>query len=295
MNPKVSVIIPTHNRADLLKEAIQSVLNQTYHNYEIIVIDDGSTDHTSETVKQFPTPISYRYQENSGVSAARNKGIQVAKGDYIAFLDSDDLFVTNKLEMQVAYLQKHQDVGLVYSSYTNVKENLNEIDTKFLTLEGEIHEDILSNCPIATPTVMLRREVLEDMAWFDETMAIAEDIDLWCRIARDWKIGVISEPLTRVRHHQSNTIRDPNLILESHLKRLEKAFSKDSQIGILEQKRLYSRVYLGAGKRFKGIKRVQFIAKAILVYPPIIIQIISGVLRRYFSHSDYISIDHEEI
>ena len=122
--PRVSVIIPTYNRAGYLCESIESVLTQTYTDYEIIVVDDGSTDDTEEVLQLWIADgtIHYVWQENRGESAARNHGIELAIGEYIAFLDSDDLFMPTKLEEQVAYLDNHPEVGMAHSCYSKFGE-----------------------------------------------------------------------------------------------------------------------------------------------------------------------------
>ena len=124
-SPKVSVIIPAYNASKFIREAINSVLNQTYKDYEIIVVDgrDGSTDNTREIVAEYGDAVRYFRQEDRGLSDARNKGILNSKGEYIAFLDSDDLWSENKLALQVEFLDSHRDVGLVFYDVTHVKTN----------------------------------------------------------------------------------------------------------------------------------------------------------------------------
>src|SRR4030042_587586 len=113
--PKVSVIITTYNRVHFVCEAIDSVLNQTFKDFEIIVVDDGSTDNTKEALKRYSKNIFYIYQSNKGRSQARNTGLKVAKGDYIAFLDDDDIWVPHKLEKQVAFMDSNPNIGLVHT------------------------------------------------------------------------------------------------------------------------------------------------------------------------------------
>ena len=125
--PTVSVVIPTYNRALMVKEAIQSVLDQTYSDFEIIVVDDGSTDDTREVVTAFADKVRYVFQENSGRSNARNRAIHMARGRYIAFLDSDDLYMPHKLDMQVACMEKVPEFGMVYSTAVCIDEQGNDL------------------------------------------------------------------------------------------------------------------------------------------------------------------------
>jgi len=128
--PLVSVVIPTYNSADFLIQALNSVLNQTYSNYEIIVVDDGSSDNTSQAIEPWRSQIRYIYQDNQGVAAARNRGIDAATGDFIAFLDADDLFLPQKLQQQVAVFEAQPDLGMVISGW------------QVTDAEGEVISDI---------------------------------------------------------------------------------------------------------------------------------------------------------
>jgi len=233
--PKISVIIPTYNRAMLLRSAINSVLSQTYDDYEIIVIDDGSTDDTAEVVKEFPADkLRYVFQENNGRSAARNNGIKIARGEYIAFLDSDDLFLPTKLELQAQFLDNNPDYGLVYSFAKTVDESGKLLHQYFYEgdLSGWIYPDLLSlrNNVITTPTVMVRAQIIAELGGFDETMDICEDLDLWCRIARTYEVmqirqhlasiglrsgerlNIIESVAARKRYYRNAMARDPELI-----------------------------------------------------------------------------------
>ncbi|MBN1450055.1 MAG: glycosyltransferase family 2 protein [Anaerolineales bacterium] len=241
---RISVIIPTYNRVHLLDECVKSVLEQTYHDYEIIVVDDGSTDSTREIVGQFFGPIRYVYQEHRGVSAARNHGIQLAQGDYITFLDSDDLYLPTKLEKQVRFLDDNPNCGVVYCSYTLFDE-INTLSRRYpATLSGKVYRQFLSQCmlaPVALPTVALRREVLTTCGIFDEKMSSGEDIDLWCRIARHYEFGTIQESLCKIRRHSTNTDNRNNLELCLYL--IDKAFRADLDLGWFFKRRVYGNIY----------------------------------------------------
>lgn len=208
--PKVSVIIPTYNRAVLLRSAINSVLSQSYEDYEIIVVDDGSTDDTEKIVNELSTDkLRYVYQENKGRSAARNYGIKLARGEYVAFLDSDDTFTPSKLEFQVQILDYNPCYGLVYSYAKIIDENGDYLNAQYEgNLSGWIYPDLLfiRNNVITTPTVMVRARILAELGGFDESMDICEDLDLWCRIAREYQVKQICQPLAIIRIRSSEQI-----------------------------------------------------------------------------------------
>ena len=203
--PTVSVIIPTYNRASMLREAIQSVLDQTYSDFEIIVVDDGSTDNTGDVVSVFSdTRIRYVFQENRGRSNARNHALSLARGEYIAFLDSDDLFLPSKLGIQVKALEDNPDYGMVYSHALRVDNQGRAIAGRRyprIKLSGRIYPELLytRGSIITTPSVVMRSAILNEIGGFDERMDICEDLDLWRRVARRHRVLQIEDYLCIVR------------------------------------------------------------------------------------------------
>ncbi len=219
----VSVILPTYNRANLIGDAIQSVLDQTYTGFELIVVDDGSTDDTANLVQSFnDNRIRYIYQPNGGVSNARNHGVRQAKHDLITFLDSDDAYLPHKLQKQVDYFQTHPDTVFLYSSYLFMDADLNLIETRHLHIQGRAFRSLLRRCEIPTPTVMMKRCVFESVGGFDEGLTLLEDVDLWWRIAARHPIALVGEPLVQVRWHPSNTVRDPRRLEHAYFHALSK-------------------------------------------------------------------------
>lgn len=207
---KISVIIPTHNRAAYLKLAVDSVLKQTYKTFEIIIIDDQSTDNTKEVIDSYNLDcIKYIYTEKAGPGKARNLGVKNMSGDFVAFLDSDDLWAPDKLESQIKVFKKEPGIGVVVSDFKIidgqghvVKESA--VGQKY-SYEGFFLRDFLDGkLPIATDTVMARREVFDKVGFFDEQQIIAEDLDMWIRMAVNFKMGYIHRPLTFVRTHSGN-------------------------------------------------------------------------------------------
>jgi glycosyltransferase involved in cell wall biosynthesis len=192
---QISVVIPTYNRYEVLKRAILSVIAQTYRAAEIIVIDDGSTDETLQIIEEFPD-IRYFYQENAGVSGARNLGIQKATYEWIAFLDSDDEWHENKLQ---EHLQLHMSRPKLEMSYTDEKwiRGTKEVKLpkKYRKFGGNIFEECLSHCIIAPSATLIHRKLLDRVGLFDESLEVCEDYDLWLRVAYENEIGLINKKL----------------------------------------------------------------------------------------------------
>jgi glycosyltransferase involved in cell wall biosynthesis len=207
--PLVSVVIPTFNRAELVGAAIESVLAQSYRNFEIIVVDDGSTDNTREIVARYPR-ARYVWQENQERSAARNHGLKLAAGRYIGFLDSDDRYLPHKLEQQVTYLEAHPDAALVHSPVL-IADN-GQLCRPSRTLaahepRGVFWELLRHEYNIFSPAHLIRREAVEAAGGFDADLVIngVEDWDLWLRIAYRHKIAYLVEPTAVYRIHSGNT------------------------------------------------------------------------------------------
>jgi hypothetical protein len=184
--PRVSVIIPSYNLARLVPQAIQSVLDQTYTDFEVLVVDDGSQDNTREVIQSFDDArVQYIYQENRGLSGARNTGIQQAQGEFLAFLDADDTFFPNKLAGQVAALDRQPEVGLVAGGYWLVDENNQPLQEKrnWEHTPTLAVETWLFGCPFIVNAVLARREWVVRVGGFDPALRRVEDRDLWLRLA----------------------------------------------------------------------------------------------------------------
>jgi glycosyltransferase involved in cell wall biosynthesis/ubiquinone/menaquinone biosynthesis C-methylase UbiE len=213
--PRVSVIITTYNRSNFISEAIDSVLGQTFLDFEIIVIDNGSTDNTGKVLEKYDSCICYMHlQENKGRSEARNIGIKAAKGEYIAFLDDDDIWLAQKLEKQVNFLDTHPDIGLVHA-FTEVideKGSLLENETKNrLKLYrkalrfGYTYTGMSRLCVMFLSSVMIKKECLEKIEIFDPDIKAFEDWDFYLRFALKYRIDTIPEILARYRMHEAHT------------------------------------------------------------------------------------------
>jgi glycosyltransferase involved in cell wall biosynthesis len=191
-----SIIIPTFNRASLVKEAIESVLAQTNQQFELIVVDDGSTDNTSEILSSFEGRIQTIQMRHTGPSAARNRGIREARGDFIAFLDSDDLWLPEKLKKQIDFFENRPEVLICQTEETWIRNGVRVNPLKKHTkYSGWIFCQCLPLCIVSPSSVMLHRRVLEKVGLFDEGLLACEDYDLWLRIASRYPIYLIKERL----------------------------------------------------------------------------------------------------
>ena len=193
---KISVVIPTFNRIRLVARAIDSVLKQSLNPYEIIVVDDGSEDGTSEMIQNKYSSIKLIRQQNNGVSAARNKGIKHAKGDWIGLLDSDDEWKEKKLENQADRLIKTPEYDFCHTNEiwirNGVRVNQRKKHEKY---GGYIFDKCLDICRISPSSVLFRKNILDHVGWFDDQLPVCEDYDLWLRITAEYRILFIDEPL----------------------------------------------------------------------------------------------------
>ena len=225
----ISVVIPTFNRLIYLERAIKSVLNQTISVNEIIIVDDGSDDGTSEFIYSNYPNLKYIFQSNSGVSAARNTGIKAASSNWIAFLDSDDAWVTNKIQKQITELELNPEMNFCHSNEIWIR-NGREIKQKntHKKFGGFIFDKCLDKCRISPSTVICRKSLLIKLNGFDEDLAICEDYDLWLRITSNNPVIYIEKPLIiKYGGHQDQLSRNSEGIESYHIKSLEKLLKQD--------------------------------------------------------------------
>ncbi len=263
-NPKVSVIIPTYNREYLLSYAIYSVLNQTFQDFELIVIDDGSVDKTKKVVEEFQKKdnrISYFYQKNKGSSSARNLGIKKSKGEYIAFLDSDDRWLPEKLEKQLTLFEKaKENIGIVSCSaidYSNERE-LKEHSFDKLKKE-EYFPKILDKCFIHSPSsVVIKKKVIKDVGYFDEKLETCQDWEMWIRILEKYELDFVFSPLFKYYVHSFNISkkRTKKRDLEILKYVLNKHKEKYDRNPLIKSKALrkIANCYISVGDRLEAIK-----------------------------------------
>jgi glycosyltransferase involved in cell wall biosynthesis len=195
--PRVSVIIPTYNRTALVAEAVASVLAQTWRDFELLVVDDGSTDHTLEVLSPFREEIKLlRRRTRRGVAAARNLGLAAARGEWLAFLDSDDLWFPEKLARQMAYLARHPQILICQTDEVWVRQGgrVNKPRTH-QKVGGRIFLQSLERCFVSPSAVVLHRRLFLEAGGFDETLPAAEDYDLWLRLSWRYEVGLVPEAL----------------------------------------------------------------------------------------------------
>lgn len=198
--PLVSVIIPTYNRVRLVERAIGSVLGQTFNDYELIVVDDGSDDSTCDLLASFGARVTVLVQPNHGVAAARNRGIEASQGQLLAFLDSDDEWLPEKLASQVALYDSGDPFFICHTDEIWLR-NGEEVPQKTPHRKqgGRFFERALERCLISPSAAVISRELLERCGWFDETLPAAEDYDLWLRITAFHEVCFVPRPLV-IKH-----------------------------------------------------------------------------------------------
>lgn len=203
--PKISVILPAYNGERFIAAAIDSVLAQTYGDYEIIVVNDGSKDRTAEILSRYDKKIKVISQENGGIAKARNVAIENSEGEYLAFLDQDDIWLPGKLELQTALMEKDRKIGMAYTDVYIIGDNNAELSSFKLRKprRGMIAEDLFLNNFIATSSVMTRRECFDRVGLFDQELSPCLDYDRWLNIAALYKIDYVDAPLVKFRDHVS--------------------------------------------------------------------------------------------
>ena len=213
--PKVSIIIPTYNREKFIGRALESVLAQTYKDFEIIVIDDGSIDNTREVLTPYNKQIKYVYQKNGGSSSARNRGIQESTGEYIAFLDSDDIWMPEKLAIQVDILDKNKNIGIVHTKMLMFNNKGERIGVKPEKPTGKNFRELIEIAgDLPTSSVLTRKECFEKAGLFDTNLKTIQDFDMWLRISQFYDIYEYTEKSLAhyFRHGQQNTSKRVNIL-----------------------------------------------------------------------------------
>lgn len=259
MSPLISVIIPTYNRQTIVLETIRSAINQEPENFEIIVVDDGSTDKTIDYLEYLNLPIRLIRTENKGVSNARNTGIKASNGEYCAFLDSDDIWLDGILKNQSNYLDTFPNIPLVYTDHFeevfNDQGSLLKQKSHFQSYNFSHQEKskyslpfLVQPSPILTSSVMIKKKVFEQVGLFDENLKVAEDLDLFHRISSKYQLGYINKPLAIY-----SWCKDPNHLLslprevffaelKKYLDKYSNQFANGSHIKQLAIKESYRRL-----------------------------------------------------
>lgn len=230
--PKVSVIVPVYNAQKYLPESIRSILAQTYTDYELIIVDDGSTDQSVSVIKNFqkkhPDKITLIQKENGGPASARNVGIKAAAGEYIAFNDADDLWLRSKLQRQLAFFEvQSPEVGIVYTERLNFDHEglylVSKHRQKFA--KGSIYRELLKSNFIPNNSVMVRRKCFDVVGLFDESLGIIEDYDMWLRIALKYQISFLPEVLSLYRLHPEGRSKNYEITLKRNIRVIRKQYA----------------------------------------------------------------------
>ena len=274
-HPLVSIIIPTYNRAEYLRQALRSVTAQTYPNWECIVVDDGSTDETETVVtEEFGERIRYRWQENAGPAVARNRGIEAAQSDLLLFLDSDDLLVPRALEHLQRHLREHPEAGVAYGGYyvlfpdghllTNARigtprlsehvdrlppgvseEGRTEAVPYGLSVTGNILPELLQHDILLMGTALMRRSIVEAVEGFDSSLSHKEHWDLALRIAENGTHFVpIDRPVLMLRRHEGNRSRNAEASLTHRLRKIDKYLPEDDPDAVELRGTAYAHAYM---------------------------------------------------
>lgn len=264
----ISVIIPTYNQAQFLGEAIESALAQTLPPRELIVVDDGSSDGTARVLAGFEGRIRAMRQANRGVAAARNAGARAASGDALAFLDSDDRWLPEKLERQSARLEAESDLGLVHVGFEEIDANGAVLNAHMDGREGWVAEDILLfDGPVILgggSGVMIPRRVFEEAGGFDERLSTSADWDLYYRIAARYRIGFIDRVLLQYRLHGANMHGNVRAMEHDMLLAYEKAFGEADEPPAIGRWRCYGNLHtVLAGGFFAAGEYGKFISHAV--------------------------------
>jgi glycosyltransferase involved in cell wall biosynthesis len=224
----VSIIMPAYNAEKTIKESIQSVLDQTYKEWELLIVNDGSTDRTEPVVESYKDErIKLISQKNGGVSNARNNALRQAQGEYISFLDSDDLWIKTKLELQLEYLEKN-NLKFVYTksySFIGDSSDIKKAFT-FVNLGFKDSEEILIYNFIPILTVLFHKSILKDVGYFDESLQGTEDWDYWIQVLQKYKVGHMEDYLSKYRIINTGLSKN----FEKHFIQEEKVFEKNRRL-----------------------------------------------------------------
>ena len=254
-NPTVSVVIPAYNAARWIGETLDSILAQAFQDFEVIVVNDGSTDDTAAVVAGFGDRVYCIHKPNGGQASARNVGIRAAKGEYIAFVDADDLWAKEKLQLQVDLLKRTGLAWVYCDAFAFDDTNgarLHRIGNVAHQYDGDILKTLFFADFIPSPTPVIRRSVFEHVGYFDEdrTVRNREDWDMWLRIAACYPIGLVSEPLADYRVHSTSMTgnEDPQVFLQGHFAVIERAIAREpTRLGPLKNREMANRFSQVAG------------------------------------------------
>ncbi|MBI3317689.1 MAG: glycosyltransferase family 2 protein [Candidatus Omnitrophica bacterium] len=289
MSPSVSVVIVAYNKADTIAAAIESVLRQTYGDFEVLVIDDGSTDSTGEKVRPFGARVRYVRKENGGTGSARNLGISLSRGQFIAFLDGDDLWLPKKLEAQMEAFRREPGAAAVQCGVYCVNDELEPFEERICRPQEDhlLNFLLFKNLPGFSSAVVVRRGLFDRIGGFGTDLVILSDWDMAIRIALAGTLRSIPEPLVLYRHYPGNQSRNVEIHIDSGRKSLTRFFSNRSMSPAVHgwRRRVWAQFYAmlagGYARNREWAKAVPWALKA-LASSPAVLPYMAGMPMRGF-------------
>lgn len=289
MTPLVSVVIPAYNSSRTIGPTIQSILNQTFSDLEVVVVDDGSKDNTVEIAKKFGERIHCFVQENKGAAAARNRGLSEAKGEYVAFLDSDDLWLPNKLEVQLDVLKKNPNIDAVQCGVYLVNDALQVVGANSCDPSQDSLLDFLlfRNLAGIASTLLIRKEKMLALKGFGEDLVILEDWDFACRLARKGYLKSLPDFLVLYRQHPNNRSRNVDIHVQPGFISLRRLFSDpDLELSIRRNElkiwgRFFSMLAAGYFRNKEWQKGCYWTLRALKISPGMIKYFLGVPLKRF--------------
>lgn len=267
--PKVSVVIPAYNSERFIAETLESVFNQSYQDFEVIVVDDGSSDGTDKVISRYEGRLTYIRKKNEGISVARNTGIAQARGEYVAFIDHDDIWLPEKLKEQMALLEGNKEIYLCFSDVYIIDEKGRRGKNVFKICpahSGMVFKQLLKDNFIPVITAVIKKEVFKEIGLFNPQYRIAEDWDLFLRISKQYPVVFVNRPLAKYRIHSGSFSRHRNLmfaevisIMNKYTGSVDKATARTVEMRKRKFQFDLGIVYLQEGMRSKA--RDFFLAK----------------------------------
>jgi len=245
-NPEISVVMPVYNSEKYLKESIESVLDQSFDDFEFIIVDDGSVDNSYNIINEYSKKddriVILKNERNLGISETRTRGTKHAKGKYIAIVDADDVCLPSRFEKQYNYLESHNDCGVVGSFIEMFDSDTNKIigTRKYYENDANLRKRIFLYCPVAQPACMIRREVFDKVGYYDSTLVTSADLDMWFRIGTKYKFANIQEILLKYRVHKNSTTTSKIKTMEEITLGIRKKYSHGYGYSMTFYDRIYN-------------------------------------------------------
>lgn len=278
--PLVSVVVPCYNHEKYVKETIESIVNQTYKNIELIVIDDGSKDNSVSLIQELADKYGFTFihRPNKGLSATLNEGIKLSKGKYFCACASDDMYMLDKIEKQVEFMESNPEYGMCYGKIIEFDETGYKKEREIKNAKsGWIFDWLLIGCFIPAPATLLKKSIFEDIDYFDESLWI-EDWDMWLRISSKFQIGFINEFLAYYRRHETNISKQSFKMYKSELKILSKYKKHSNYTNIMKDRKIYWFLLLSKDFKKESLKYLYHSMKYFFVD----LRVVKGLIKLIF-------------